>query len=126
MAHVAAVLPQLQNGRPGSGTYGDAEAQTIVENCGNTLNLRCAASEGGGTAQFASRLIGEHEIVRQQITDNRIGGFFETPHRSVSRSEQHAIDSAVLASQVEQLPDLSGYLEFASLLTWRRVLFRVE
>ncbi len=64
--------------------------------------------------------------MRQQITDNRIGGFFETPHRSVSRSEQHAIDSAVLASQVEQLPDLSGYLEFASLLTWRRVLFRVE
>ncbi len=107
------------------GTYGDAEAQTIVENCGNTLILRCSASEGGGTAQFASRLIGEREIVRQQITENRSGGFFETPHRSVSRSEQHATESAVLASQVEQLPDLSGYLKFASFPVWRRVSFHV-
>ena len=24
------------------GTYGDAEAQTLVENCGNTLILRCS------------------------------------------------------------------------------------
>jgi len=107
------------------GTYGDAEAQTIVENCGNTLILRCSASENGGTAQFASRLIGEREIVRQQITENRSGGFFETPHRSVSRSEQHATESAVLASQVEQLADLSGYLKFASSPVWRRVSFRV-
>jgi type IV secretory pathway TraG/TraD family ATPase VirD4 len=38
-----------------SGTYGHAEAQTIVENCGNTLILRCSASEGGGTARFASK-----------------------------------------------------------------------
>jgi len=107
------------------GTYGDAEAQTIVENCGNTLILRCSASENGGTAQFASRLIGEREIVRQQITENRSGGFFETPHRSVSQSEQHATESAVLASQVEQLADLSGYLKFASSPVWRRVSFRV-
>src|SRR5712671_3276437 len=107
------------------GTYGDAEAQTIVENCGNTLILRCSASESGGTAQFASRLIGEREIVRQQIAENRSGGFFETPHRSVSRSAQHATESAVLASQVEQLPDLSGYLKFASSPMWRRVSFRV-
>ncbi len=34
------------------GTYGDAEAQTIVENCGNTLILRCSASERGGTAEL--------------------------------------------------------------------------
>src|SRR5579863_7364545 len=48
------------------GTYGDAEAQTIVENCGNTLILRCSASERGGTAEFASRLIGKREIVRRE------------------------------------------------------------
>src|SRR6185437_9265397 len=53
------------------GTYGDAEAQTIVENCGNTLVLRCSASEHGGTAEFASRLIGKREVIR--------------PHFSVSR-----------------------------------------
>jgi len=74
----------------------------LWENCGNALILRCSASEGGGTAQVRVRLIGEREIVRQQITENRSGGFFETPHRSVSRSAQHATESAVLASQIEQ------------------------
>jgi len=34
-----------------SGTYDRAEAETVVENCGNTLILRCSASEHGGTAQ---------------------------------------------------------------------------
>jgi hypothetical protein len=51
-----------------SGTYGHAEAQTIVENCGNTLILRCSASENGGTARFAGKLIGESEVMREQIT----------------------------------------------------------
>src|SRR5882762_9600939 len=41
-----------------------AMANRIVENCGNTLILRCSGSEHGGTSQFASRLIGEREVVR--------------------------------------------------------------
>ena len=49
-----------------SSTYGSGEAQTIVENCGNTLILRCSGSEHGGTSQFASRLIGEREVLRVQ------------------------------------------------------------
>src|SRR2546423_7612747 len=47
-----------------SGTYGQGEAQTIVENCGNTLILRCSGSDHGGTANFATRLIGQREVVR--------------------------------------------------------------
>src|SRR5204863_222967 len=47
-----------------SSTYGSGEAQTIVQNCGNTLGLRCSGSEHGGTSQFASRLTGEREVVR--------------------------------------------------------------
>src|SRR5579872_1388229 len=50
-----------------SGTYGAGDADTIIENCGTTLILRCAGSERGGTAQFASRLIGERELLRRQI-----------------------------------------------------------
>ncbi|MGH8288992.1 MAG: hypothetical protein ACREV7_08180, partial [Steroidobacteraceae bacterium] len=34
-----------------SSTYGKGEAQTLVENCGNSLILRCSASEHGGTSQ---------------------------------------------------------------------------
>src|SRR6185312_11768982 len=47
-----------------SSTYGKGEAQTLVENCGNSLILRCSASEHGGTSQFASRLIGQREVVQ--------------------------------------------------------------
>jgi hypothetical protein len=109
-----------------SGTYGYAEAQTIVENCGNTVILRCSASEGGGTARFASRLIGEREITREHVTTNDGGGFFSRGHASTSKSIQHVTESAVLASEIEQLPDLQGYLKFASTPEWRRVKLHVS
>jgi type IV secretory pathway TraG/TraD family ATPase VirD4 len=110
-----------------SGTYGRAEAQTIVENCGNTLILRCSASEGGGTARFASGLIGEREVIREQTTKSRGGGvIFANNHRSVSTSFQHVTESAVLASEIEQLPDLQGFLKFASQPEWRRVRLTIS
>jgi type IV secretory pathway TraG/TraD family ATPase VirD4 len=101
-----------------SGTYGHAEAQTIVENCGNTLILRCSASEGGGTARFASKLIGEREILRDQITKSRRPTEWLA---SESIAKQHVTESAVLASEIEQLPDLQGYLKFASQPEWKRI-----
>ena len=104
-----------------SSTYGEGDAHTIVENCSNTLLLRSSASEGGGTARFASRLIGEREIRRQSVSHSRRPlEFFST--RSVS--EQVTTESAVLPSQIEQLPDLTGYLKLASQQEWRRVQLR--
>jgi type IV secretory pathway TraG/TraD family ATPase VirD4 len=104
-----------------SHTYGPGEAQTIVENCGNTLILRCSASERGGTAQFASRLIGEREVVRTHVTVSRSASLFEKPRKTRSLSLQHVTEPAVLTSEIEQLPDLSGYLKLASEPCWRRV-----
>jgi len=104
-----------------SGTYGDAEAQTIVENCGNTLILRCSASENGGMARFASRLIGEREVVREHVSHSRRVGLLSEPHTSVSRSTQHAIETAVLPSEIEELPDLVGYLKLATKAEWLKV-----
>ena len=109
-----------------SGTYGAAEAQTIVENCGNTLILRCSGSENGGTSQFASRLIGEREVIRRQTSrgSDREGAFAARGvRRSKSTSEQHVTETAVMASQIEQLPDLCGYLKLASSPAWRKVAF---
>ncbi len=103
-----------------SGTYGAADAQTIVENCGNTLILRCSAAENGGTARFASRLIGEREVVREQVSRVQ-GGFLDRRPRSRSVSLQRVTESAVLAAEIEQLPDLCGYLKFASTPSWLRV-----
>jgi hypothetical protein len=101
-----------------SSTYGQGDAHTIVENCGNTLILRCSASEGGGTARFASQLIGEREVLRTTVSrSSRTSELFG----SVSRSEHFNVEPAVLPSQIEQLPDLSGYLKHASGPQWHRV-----
>jgi len=110
-----------------SSTYGAGEAQTLVENCANTLILRCSASEHGGTSQFASRLIGEREVARRSTSRGRDGGGFPGGRgwrRSTNVSEQRVTEAAVLASELEQLPDLTGYLKTASSSTWLRVRLR--
>ena len=101
-----------------SSTYGSGEAQTLVENCGNTLILRSSGSEHGGTSRFASRLIGEREVLR--ISSSRSRRATELLP-AVTRSEHLSIEPAVLASQIEQLPDLAGYLKLASGPAWLRV-----
>ena len=100
------------------GTYGDAEAQTIVENCGNTLILRCSASEHGGTAEFASRLIGQREVLWRALSHSSPPGLFNTV---TTTSEQRFTEDAVMASEIEQLPDLRGLLKLASTPHWHRV-----
>ena len=102
-------------------TYGAGAAHTIVENCSSTLILRCSASEGGGTSRFASTLIGQREVLRTTQSrscraDELLG--------SVTRSEHVSMEPAVMDSEIEQLPDLAGYLKFASRGSWRRVTLR--
>jgi type IV secretory pathway TraG/TraD family ATPase VirD4 len=101
-----------------STTYGHGDAHTIVENCGNTLILRCSASEGGGTARFASQLIGDREILRETVSRSRRSTEF---FGSVSRSEHFSVEPAVMPSQIEQLPDLAGFLKQASDPRWQSV-----
>jgi hypothetical protein len=104
-----------------SSTYGSHEAQTIVENCSNSLILRCSASEYGGTSTFASRLIGEREVTRISTSRSR------RPTElwpSVTHAEHTSVESAVMGSEIEQLPDLAGYLKLASTPEWRRVRLR--
>jgi type IV secretory pathway TraG/TraD family ATPase VirD4 len=107
-----------------SSTYGAGEAQTIIENCGNTLILRCSGSEHGGTASFASRLIGEREIVRRQTARSRdreglLAG--RSLRRSTNVSDQHVTEAAVMPAEIEQLADLHGFLKTASSPVWLRV-----
>jgi type IV secretory pathway TraG/TraD family ATPase VirD4 len=109
-----------------SSTYGQSDAQTIVENCGNTLILRCSGSENGGTSQFASRLIGEREILRRQVSrgsDRESAFSMRGARRSRNITEQYAIEAAVMPSELEQLPDLCGYLKSASSRRWLKVAF---
>jgi type IV secretory pathway TraG/TraD family ATPase VirD4 len=112
-----------------SSTYGHGEAQTIVENCGNTLILRCSGSENGGTSLFASRLIGDREVLRRQVSrgkDRESAFSTRGARRSRSITDQHVTEPAVMASELEQLPDLCGYLKAASSAVWFKVAFAGE
>jgi type IV secretory pathway TraG/TraD family ATPase VirD4 len=109
-----------------SSTYGSSEAQTIVENCGNTLILRCSGSENGGTSQFASRLIGDREILRRQVSrgSDREGAFsMRGARHSRNSTVQSTTETAVMPSELECLPDLCGYLKRASSPIWLKVAF---
>ena len=93
----------------------------------NLLILRCSGSEHGGTSQFASRLIGEREVVRRQVARaHDRGGWFGagSARRSTTFSRQQTIETAVLAAEIEQLPDLSGFLKTAASPVWLRVTVR--
>ena len=102
-----------------SGNYGRGAAETIVENCGNTLILRCSASERGGTSEFASKLIGQREVIH--TTSSRTRKSTEWFASSITRSQQLRIEPAVMASEIERLPDLTGYLKLASIPDWLAV-----
>src|ERR1700739_4911065 len=85
-----------------SSAYGSGEAQTIIENCGNTLILRCSGSEHGGTSLFASRLIGDREVLRRQTSraHDREGWFSgRGRRRSTSVTRQQSVEAAVLPSE---------------------------
>jgi type IV secretory pathway TraG/TraD family ATPase VirD4 len=99
-----------------SGLYGRGTAETIVENCGNTLILRCSASERGGTSEFASKLIGQREVLHTTVSTTRRSGEWSS---ATSKSEQLRIEPAVMASEIERLPDLTGFLKIASVPDWQ-------
>src|SRR5262249_8621564 len=86
--------------------------------CGTSVIFRCSASERGGTSSFASQLIGQREVVR--ISESRS----RQPLRllpTITRSEHLSIEPAVLDSEIEQLPDLKGFMKLASSPHWRRI-----
>jgi hypothetical protein len=52
-----------------------------------------------------------------QSTSRRSGEW----RKSTTRSEQVSIEPAIMASEIERLPDLEGFLKFASIPDWHRV-----
>jgi type IV secretory pathway TraG/TraD family ATPase VirD4 len=107
-----------------SNTYGQGLAQAMVENCGSTLVLRCSASEHGGTSLFASKLIGDREVLRiANSVSNTSQGFLQGFRETRGQSEHHATESAVMPAEIEQLPDRCGFLKFPSEPAWLRVSF---
>ncbi len=100
--------------------YGEG-AHTIIENCGNLLILRCGLSQGGGTAELASDLIGNREVKRDDVSRSRTRG--RVTSRSTSTQTKRAVEEVALASEIMQLANREGFVKRASAPEWRRVRF---
>jgi type IV secretory pathway TraG/TraD family ATPase VirD4 len=84
--------------------YGEHAAQSILSCLSTWLVLRCADAE---TADYMSRYLGEAEVVR--VTESASNNDAGVASRSFN--EQKANERLVMASQLQQLPDLQGFLK---------------
>ncbi|MCL4722758.1 MAG: type IV secretion system DNA-binding domain-containing protein [Rhodocyclaceae bacterium] len=82
--------------------YGENGAQSILSCLSSWLVLRCA---DGDTAEYVSRYLGE-EQVRQRLA----GSSTADSGKSVSISTTVQTRRVVMASQIQAMPDLRGYL----------------
>ena len=73
-----------------------------------------------------AKLIGEREVVRLVRSVSRSSGpTFGTNRDTEGHSEQTATEFAVMAAEIEQLADRTGFLKFASQPGWMRVGFPI-
>ncbi|TZG25662.1 type IV secretion system DNA-binding domain-containing protein [Sphingomonas montanisoli] len=100
--------------------YGEG-AHTIIENCGNLLLLRAGLSEGGGTAELASALIGSRELERDETSRSHTRGRYTS--RSSSTQSRRVVEDVTLASEIMQLSNRAGFVKKATVADWRRVQF---
>ena len=112
--------------------YGHGFASAVIENASNTLILRCSDSgdRSGGTAQFASALIGQREVMRTTSSTSETQGsslqhglrIAPGTNRSKVSGTNTApvVESAVLPAQIEGLENLRGYVHSHGMPFWSR------
>lgn len=101
--------------------YGDSAAAALVENCSSRLILRCAGGDNASTARFASSLIGQQSYMQRGFSEGDGPG-----GKNFGSSLSAHTDDAVKPSEIERLPDFSGYLKVPSRREWfmARVAYR--
>ncbi|MDA5250277.1 type IV secretion system DNA-binding domain-containing protein [Agrobacterium sp. MAFF210268] len=85
-------------------TYGDNRAETLMNNFSNKLVLRTTE---GNAAEYLSKQLGDREMYEDHESFSTGGG------GSFSSSTNIVMERLVLASELQKLPDLEGYLNFA-------------
>ena len=112
--------------------YGQGFAGAVVENASNTLLLRCSdsGSRSGGTADFASQLIGQREVMRTTSSTSETQGsslqhglrIAPGTNRSKVSGTNTApvVEPAVLPAQIEGLENLRGYAHSHGTGWWSR------
>lgn len=85
--------------------YGEHGAQTILSCLSTWLVLRCADAD---TSEYMSKYIGEVEITRTHR-----GSSSSDSGESTSWNEQQSTQRAILPSELQQLPNLHGFVKLA-------------
>lgn len=85
--------------------YGEHSAQSILSCLSTWLVLRCADAD---TAEYMSKYIGEEQIVRTSV-----GSSNSDSGASTSTSEQTSTQRVVLASEIQKLANVKGFLKLA-------------
>lgn len=86
-------------------TYGENRAETLLNNFSNKLVLRTIE---GKAAEYLSQHVGEREMLEhaEQVS-------FSGKDSSTSYSQSIVTERLVLPSEIQKLPDLEGFLDFA-------------
>lgn len=100
-------------------TYGKDEAQTLLSNMSNKLVLRAGDNE---TGKYFEVELGEQEVERQEVSNSTSTRIGDLPNNSENVSKRRSQQWAVLASEVQGLSDLHGFLKLIGLPAARIVL----
>jgi type IV secretory pathway TraG/TraD family ATPase VirD4 len=92
-------------------TYGREEAQTLLSCMSSKLIL---AAGDGETAEYFEKELGEQEVARVDESQSQSAsaqGTSTSKNRNIRRDKQ----AAVLASEIQKLPNLHGFLKLVGL-----------
>jgi|LakWasM127_HOW14_FD_contig_111_162575_length_10241_multi_4_in_0_out_0_1 hypothetical protein len=92
-------------------TYGKEEAQTLLSCMSTKLVL---AAGDGETAEYFEKELGEQEVARMEqshSTSSSANGNSTSSQQNIRRDKQ----AAVLASEIQKLPNLQGFLKLVGL-----------
>ncbi|NTE90098.1 type IV secretion system DNA-binding domain-containing protein [Agrobacterium rubi] len=95
-------------------TYSDNRAETLMNNFSNKLVLRTTE---GNAAEYLSKQLGDREMQEDHTSFGTGGG------GSLTYSTNIVMERLVLPSEIQKLPDLEGYLNFAG--DWPIIKVRV-
>jgi hypothetical protein len=101
--------------------YGELAAQTIRA-CFRNLVVLGGSKTDPKTAEDMSRSLGDHEVERREFTDSRSGGNTRNTSDRLARVSERVVTPA----EIQQLPDLVGYVAFAGDLPIAKVILPIE
>lgn len=108
--HGAVPIIGIQTVAQMTDVYGREKSQILLACLGTWLTLRVSDAE---TAEYMSRYIGDEEIRRVVKSGGTSSKSLEAASKSENWQEQITKQRAVLPSELQNLPDLAGYLNIA-------------